>query len=419
MAAKNRTPPTDQFQPRHHGVPFAVLPTMPKQTGAIGVWRLYSWCASLQTSQQIQTRETVTPTLEKVYVGQVGIGLVGFGAWGKHHAAAAEKAEHGALVAVSAQSTASIAAAQNAHPNCFVTNDYAELLARDDVDLVDVVLPSDLHFEVARAALAAGKHLLLEKPMALSLADCDALVDAARSHGRQLFVGHELRLSSLWSAIKQSIDAGEIGDVAYCLIELWRNPYRQGAGGWRYDLDRVGNWILEEPIHFFDLARWYLEGAGEPVSVYARASSIQPGHPELQDNFTAVMNFAGDAYATVTQTLGGYEHHQTAKIVGTEGALWAHWSGAMDRTRHPTFGLKRRRGETVEIVPIEKITGELFELEDQLALIAASVDAEDASIATDAGVASGKDGRFSVAMCQAASQSVELGETVNIDGGPR
>ena len=60
------------------------------------------------------------------------------------------------------------------------------------------------------------------------------------------------------------IDAGAIGEPQYALIELWRRPYRLGADGWRYDINRVGNWILEEPIHFFDLARWYFAGVGDP-----------------------------------------------------------------------------------------------------------------------------------------------------------
>ena len=81
------------------------------------------------------------------------------------------------------------------------------------------------------------------------------------------------------------IDAGAIGDPQYALIELWRNPYRPGADGWRYDIERVGDWILEEPIHFFDLARWYFAGSGEPVSVYARANALDPDRPALQDKF--------------------------------------------------------------------------------------------------------------------------------------
>src|SRR5262249_8134746 len=150
--------------------------------------------------------------------------------------------------------------ARDEHPTAHVHADYGELLRREELDVVDVVLPSHLHYEVARAVLESGRHLLLEKPMALTVPHCDELLGLARSRGLRLAVGHESRRWSLWGKVKEMIDEGAVGDPLYLLIELWRRPYRQGAEGWRYDIARVGNWILEEPIHFFDMARWYLGG---------------------------------------------------------------------------------------------------------------------------------------------------------------
>src|SRR5205807_2445081 len=114
-----------------------------------------------------------------------------------------------------------------------------------------------------------------------------------------------------------------------------------------YDRARVGDWILEEPIHFFDLARWYFSAAGEPISVYAQAIARDAARPELQDNFTATVNFPGGRFAVIAQTLAGFEHHQVVKLTGTKGALWASWSGAVDRTFHPTFSLKHFDGQRV------------------------------------------------------------------------
>ncbi|MEZ6136631.1 MAG: Gfo/Idh/MocA family oxidoreductase [Pirellulaceae bacterium] len=339
----------------------------------------------------------------------IRFGLVGFGAWGQHHANAISKTADAELVAIAARSPESVAAAQAAYPQAFVTNDYRELTAMANVDCVDVVVPSHLHHEIASAVLTSGKHLLLEKPMALSLEECDSLIDLARRHDRLFAVGHELRLSSMWGLAKQMIDDGFIGDPLYALVELSRNPYRLGADGWRYDISRVGNWILEEPIHFFDLARWYLSSSGDPVSIYATASSSQQDHPELQDNFSAIMKMARGAYAVVTQTLCAFEHHQTAKITGTRGALWASWSGAMDRTRHPTFSLRAFDGKVVTTVPIEKMTGELFELEDQVQRVV------DAVRGTQPLHCTAEDGRWSVRMCLAAQESVDSGSPVTLD----
>ncbi|MFN9915513.1 MAG: Gfo/Idh/MocA family protein, partial [Pirellulaceae bacterium] len=141
--------------------------------------------------------------------------------------------------------------------------------------------PSHTHRELAVAAMDRGKQVLLEKPMAITLEDCRAIVAASQRNQVQLAVGHELRLSSQWGEIKSIIDRGRIGQPQYVLVELSRKPYRLGASGWRYDAERVGSWVLEEPIHFFDLARWYLSGSGNPVELYAYGNSRDPARPQL------------------------------------------------------------------------------------------------------------------------------------------
>lgn len=339
----------------------------------------------------------------------LGFGLIGFGAWGRFHADAIAKTSGAALRAIAARSEASQAAAKDAFPNARVYADYRDMLKQPDIEVVDIVTPSYLHHELASATLRAGMHLLLEKPMAISLADCDDLIATAKKHNRIFAVGHEFRLSSLWGKAQEMIASGYIGDPQYALIELSRRPYRLGSENWRYDISRVGSWILEEPIHFFDLARWYLSDAGEPQSVYAAANSRQEGHPELKDNFSAIVHFRRGAFAVVSQTLAAFEHHQTVKVTGTKGALWASWSGALDRTRHPTFSLRAFNGDQVQEIKIDKITGEVFELEDQMAMLVQAIRGGKPLSCTAV------DGRWSVAMCLAAQKSVETGRPVAID----
>jgi myo-inositol 2-dehydrogenase/D-chiro-inositol 1-dehydrogenase len=340
----------------------------------------------------------------------VRFGLVGYGAWGSHHARAITAVPGAELVAVAAHSEASCARAKSDHPGAAVYADHRELLARETLDVVDVVLPSDVHYAVARDVLTSGRHLLLEKPMALRLDHCAELIDLARARGLILAVGHELRLSSLWGRVKELIDAGAIGEPLYALIELWRRPYRLGSGGWRYDAGRVGSWILEEPIHFFDLARWYFAAVGEPVSVYAAANGKRPDRPELHDNFSAVVSFPGGRYAVITQTLAAWEHHQVAKLTGTDGALWAAWDGAMDRTFEPTFRLQLMRRDQLEDVPILKPAGEVYELVDQIGRVAQAVRGGTPVACT------GEDGRWSVALCRAAEESIAAGRPVSLKG---
>jgi myo-inositol 2-dehydrogenase/D-chiro-inositol 1-dehydrogenase len=338
-------------------------------------------------------------------------GLIGYGAWGSHHARAIASVPGAQLVAVATRSQASCARATADHPGARVYADACDMLASEELDVVDVVLPSHLHHQAAKDVLLSGRHLLLEKPMCLELAQCDELIALARGRNLVLAVGHELRVSSLWGRVKELIDAGAVGEPLYALVELWRRPYRTGSDGWRYDIQRVGDWILEEPIHFFDLARWYLAGAGEPVSVVAAANGKRPDHPELHDNFSAVVQFPRGRYAVVSQTLAAWEHHQTVKLTGTGGAIWAAWSGATDRTFEPTFGLKLMRGDKVEDVPIETPSGEVYELVEQVRRVAEAV-------TTGTPVpCSGADGRWSVAMCLKARESIAAGRPVPLAGG--
>src|SRR6266540_1254338 len=186
-------------------------------------------------------------------------GLIGYGLWGRHHAAAIVKAPGAELAGISCLRPASAAAARKDFPAVPVHLDYHALLDSPDIDAVAIVVPNDLHGEIGVAALLRGKDVLLEKPMAPTLAECDRLLDASRRSGRVLSIGHELRLSAQWGRVKALIDAGDIGLPLSAVVNLFRFPYRQGSSGWRYQPDRVGSWILEELVHHFDFLMWYFE----------------------------------------------------------------------------------------------------------------------------------------------------------------
>lgn len=339
----------------------------------------------------------------------VRYGLIGYGLFGKHHAAAITRSPGAELAAIAVRSAESQAAARKDHPAVHVLGDYRQLLARPEIDAVDIVVPNALHYTVAKAALLAGKHLLLEKPMALGVAECDELNSIAASGKLVIAIGHELRFSRLWGRVRSLIDQGRIGRPQYCLIELSRFPYRQGSEGWRYDIGKVGNWILEEPIHFFDLARWYLASLGDPVSIYARANSRHADHPELQDNFSALVNYADGGYALITQTLAAFGHHVSAKITGTDGAIWCWWSADDTRADKAAYCLQYGRGDQVTTVPIDSFTGELVELQQQIDALTRAIPTGSAPGAT------GVDGRWSTLLCLAAQRSVDLKRIVTVD----
>ncbi|MGK0241168.1 MAG: myo-inositol 2-dehydrogenase/D-chiro-inositol 1-dehydrogenase, partial [Candidatus Pelagisphaera sp.] len=130
---------------------------------------------------------------------------------------------------------------------------------------------------------------------------------------------------------------------------------------------------------------------------------------ELQDNFSAILKWKGGAYAVVSQTLAAFEHHQTVKVTGTKGAIWAGWSGALDRTDRPMCFLKYFDGEIVHDLELEKQSGEIFELRSEIEMMVRCIQSGDSP------VASAEDGYWSVAMCLAAQASVDQGKPIEFD----
>jgi myo-inositol 2-dehydrogenase/D-chiro-inositol 1-dehydrogenase len=343
-------------------------------------------------------------------------GLVGFGLWGRHHAEAIAKVPGAELAAISCESETTAAAARERFPQAAIHRDFRSLLDDRSIEAVDIVVPNHLHEQVGVAALAAGKHVLLEKPMALSAASCDRLIAAADRSGKVLTIGHEFRLSTQWGRIKTLIDEGAIGAPLYANVSLFRFPYRQGSGGWRYDRDRVGSWILEEPVHFFDSVMWYFEELGDPASLvaYGNARLGRGGggeRPAMADNLTTVMRWPGGEYAVITQSLAGFEHHHVMEIVGSDGSIRTWWSGAEDRTRHPAFELKikRRGAERAETIALGA-SGELFELDEELRLV---VDA----FRKGTPIVSGAEARKRVLCCLAAERALAGDREITLDFG--
>jgi len=334
-------------------------------------------------------------------------GLIGYGLFGRHHARAIAQAPGATLAAIACRTPETAEAARKDWPDAVIELDYRVLLARRDIDAVDIVVPNDLHEEIGVAALEAGKDVLLEKPLALTVAACDRLIETARRTGRVLSIGHELRLSEQWGVIKRLIDAGDLGDLRCVTFNLFRFPYRPGSGAWRHDPRRIGSWIMEELVHHFDLVLWYFARWGDPVAVSAVGFS-RGGDPALTEVLTATLQFRGGRYAAVTLTLTGFEYHLACDVIGAEGALRAWWSGGMDRTREADFGLTvQRRGASAPVaVPLE-VSGELFELEEQLRLCVGAFRERRALV-------SAQEARKAVAVCLAVEEALREGREVVI-----
>ena len=197
----------------------------------------------------------------------------------------------------------------------------ADLLAHPDVDVVCICTPSGQHAEQAIAATAAGKHLLVEKPLAIDLADADAMIAACDRAGMRLGVTLQRRALPLFQNIRQAIEAGDLGVLTLGTITMpYYRPqeyYDQAAWRGTWDLDG-GGVLMNQGIHLVDLLVWYL---GDPVQVHAQAGTLYHDI-EVEDVLTATLCFAGGARATITATTSaapGAPHR--LELYGTRGYI--------------------------------------------------------------------------------------------------
>jgi myo-inositol 2-dehydrogenase/D-chiro-inositol 1-dehydrogenase len=343
-------------------------------------------------------------------MANIGFGLLGYGAWGKCHARAIQETPGCELRAVAAHSAESRTAA--AETGATIVAGIEDLASRPDVDVVDIVLPNHLHEAAALAAIGHGKHVLLEKPMSTSIASCDRILAAARQAGVTLLIGHEMRSSPMYATMRRIIDSGRLGEPRYILIDLWRRPYRTGSDGWRLDPARVGNWILEEPVHFFDVAAWYLDRCGSPSSVFAWGNRSNGDARDLgiEDNFTAMVRYPNGAYAVVSHSLAAVEHHLSIKVFGDRAILRAEWHAELDRSEHPAYSLEISEDGHMTAVDVPGTPGELFELREEIAALARALTSGGSLPITP------EEGRRAVALCLESVRSLETGQVISCDG---
>jgi len=252
----------------------------------------------------------------------IGFAILGTGIIAEtHHQAIAMNAEHGArLVAVGHYDRSRFAAIGEQFGVPCLSE--AELLKRADVDVVCLATPSGQHAEQAIAAAKADKHVLVEKPLALSLADADAMIAACDAAGVRLGVLLQRRTEPLFRQVYDAIRAGDLGEITMASVCMpYHRPqayYDQAAwrGTWEQD---GGGVLMNQGIHFVDLLLW-LMGA-DPVQITARAATLQR-QIEVEDTVVATLEFSNGALATLSATSTAPPgFRQRVELYGTDGAI--------------------------------------------------------------------------------------------------
>lgn len=242
----------------------------------------------------------------------IRVGLIGAG--GISHVHAVAWREMGAQVCVFSHEGAEALAERY---DFSVAGSLDELFGA--VDIVDIVAPSSAHRELALAAIAAGKHVICEKPLAATAAAAREIVAAATAAGVKVYPAHVVRFFPPYVKVKEQVDAGRIGRPA--VLRFARGGEAPPAGSWFFDERAGGGIVLDQMIHDLDQALWL---AGDVIEVYAVQSpaSVEGRVPEVVTAHV-VLTHASGAISHVQGTWGprGLEFRTSADIAGTEGVL--------------------------------------------------------------------------------------------------
>jgi len=329
-------------------------------------------------------------------------GLIGASTIAREHVIDAIRAQPGGEVVAVMSSDAGRArdyAAANGIPHA--GSDLAQLLARSDVDAVYISTTNELHLTQLLAAAKAGKHVLCEKPLALTVADARAMVEACRKAGVVMATNHHLRNAASHRAMREAIKSGRIGRplAARVFHAVFLPPHLQG---WRLDRPAAGGGVvLDITVHDADALRFVLDD--DPVEVTALSQSAGMAKAGLEDGVMATVRFKSGAIAqlhdafTVKHAGTGFEVH------GTEGSLFAR--DVMTQRPIGTVTLRTAAGELA--LPLD---GE--------GLYVRALRQFHAAIRGDGQpAATGADGVWSLATALAVLESAKTGRVVRVAPG--
>ena len=189
--------------------------------------------------------------------GKVRIGIIGCGTIGSVHANAYAKVEEAEVVALCDLLPDRLKEKAELHKVARTYVDYKELLADPEIDAVSICVPNDMHAPIAIDAFAAGKHVLLEKPMTLSAELGQKILDARDQSGKLLQMGMVWRQRDEAQLVKKEIEAGRLGEIYQIRVKLIRRRGIPGLGGWfTTKSESGGGGLIDIAVHFLDLVMW-------------------------------------------------------------------------------------------------------------------------------------------------------------------
>ena len=262
--------------------------------------------------------------MEPIGCGVIGTGIVG-GAW---HAHVYDKMPQTKLVAVCDLNEERARTIAEKYGVAHVYTDYRDLLANSDIAAVSIATPDFAHREIAIAAAEAGKHILVEKPLATTVEDAEAIVNATQKAGVKLMVDFHNRVSPPFVGAKDSIENGELGDIRYIYARLSNTTFvATQMLSWASQSSAL--WFLAS--HTFDLAQWLLVDKPKRVYAVSRAGVLQDKGIDTQDLHVAIIEFQNGTVLTLENVWILPETEPMVfnfkfEIVGSKGSMYINTS---------------------------------------------------------------------------------------------
>jgi predicted dehydrogenase len=282
--------------------------------------------------------------------------------------------------------------------------DYRQALEDDAVDAVVVVTPTAYHKDIVVAAADAGKHILCEKPMAMTEAECDVMIAAAAKNNVVLQIGFMRRFDRSFVYAKEQVKQRAIGDVVL-VKSLTRGPSIPQR--WQYDIAKSNGPLAEVNSHDIDTLRWFAESEIEQVYAIAgnyRCPEAREEFPDFYDNVVMVATFANGVQGSIDGAVSvRYGYDARLEVVGTEGVLFV---GRLDQSGvvvcNRSTGLK-----TPAVESWRNLFTEAYRYEDQGFV--------DAVCNRTPPAVSGHDGKMAVKVVNAGNQSIREKRPILID----
>ena len=252
----------------------------------------------------------------------LGFGLIGAGMIANYHARAIqalEKTHNVRLVGVAGFSESEAQTFAGKYGLSFHTGSVDELLARPDIDVVSIVTPSGAHLEPALKAIGAGKHLIVEKPIEITIARTDTILSAAHEAGVKVMAIFQARFSAGAQAVRKAVEAGRFGRLVLCSAYVKWHRSVEYYTGWKGSLALDGGGaVMNQSIHAVDLLQWFV---GMPSDVFARKTRCVHGGIEAEDTAVASFRFPNGALGALEATTAAWPGwERRIEICGEDGS---------------------------------------------------------------------------------------------------